>query len=193
MRFEVEDYCGHYMKFLTVPRTDREAVHPAVSEAREDGFTEYKRGMYLEPGSKIFSNNRAKSLILAVIGEKALGQGCVITGVHVDSPRLDLKQIPLYVSDERAFFKTHYYGGIKKYQWMTIPLELHGTVALKDGSIVEIVIGRKADDPKFVIADLLPHLAVLPFHSRTSAVRDAQRRRRGKGAGLSSLPGFRSP
>ena len=97
--------------------------------------------------------------MLAVIGKKSLAEGSVIAGAHVDAPRLDLKQITMYESDEMCFFKTHYYGGIKKYQWVTIPLELHGVVALKSGEVVDVVIGREPGDPKFVITDLLPHLA----------------------------------
>ena len=108
---------------------------------------------------KIYRNNRGKALMLAVIGKKSLAEGSVIAGAHVDAPRLDLKQITMYESDEMCFFKTHYYGGIKKYQWVTIPLELHGVVALKSGEVVDVVIGREPGDPKFVITDLLPHLA----------------------------------
>ena len=155
----VEDYCGQYMAYLNASRTEREAVVNAVNEAREQGFEEYKRGMKLPPGSKIYYINRGKALILAVMGEKPLSEGCVIAGAHVDAPRLDLKQIPMYESDELAYFRTHYYGGIKKYQWVTIPLELHGVVSLKNGENVEVVIGRDPGDPRFVITDLLPHLA----------------------------------
>lgn len=108
---------------------------------------------------KIFSNNRGKALMLAVIGKKPLSEGAVIAGAHVDAPRLDLKQVTMYESDEMCYFKTHYYGGIKKYQWVTIPLELHGVVALKSGEVVEVSIGRDPEEPKFVITDLLPHLA----------------------------------
>ena len=115
--------------------------------------------MALEPGMKIYQNNRGKALTLAVIGKKSLAEGAVIAGAHVDAPRLDLKQVPLYESEEMCYFRTHYYGGIKKYQWVTIPLELHGVAALRDGSCVEITIGREKDEPKFVITDLLPHLA----------------------------------
>ena len=108
---------------------------------------------------KIYKNNRGKALMLAVIGKKPLSEGAVIAGAHVDSPRLDLKQVTMYESDEMCFFKTHYYGGIKKYQWVTIPLELHGAVALKNGDVINITIGREPGEPKFVITDLLPHLA----------------------------------
>ena len=158
-RIAVEDYCRDYMEFLNDARTEREAVKLAIAKAEALGFTEYKRGMSLEPGTKVYYCNRGKALYLAVIGKKSLENGCVIAGAHVDAPRIDLKQNPLYESDELAFFKTHYYGGIKKYQWLAIPLELHGAVALRSGEVVDVVIGRDCDDPQFVITDLLPHLA----------------------------------
>ena len=158
-RIELEKYCSDYMEFLNLARTEREAVKLAVSEAEALGFTEYAPGMELKPNSKIYLNNRGKSLILAVIGKKSLNEGTYIAGAHVDAPRLDLKQLPVYESDELCYFKTHYYGGIKKYQWVTVPLELHGTVCLKDGEKIDISIGRSQDDPKFIITDLLPHLA----------------------------------
>jgi len=158
-RVAVEDYCTGYARFLSDARTEREAVRLGIAEAESRGFREYRRGMALKPGSKVYFNNRGKSLILAVMGEKPLTEGCVIAGAHVDAPRLDLKQIPLYESDELAYFRTHYYGGIKKYQWVTVPLELHGVVVLKNGKTVDVVVGREPGEPRFVITDLLPHLA----------------------------------
>ena len=158
-RIAVEEYCRDYMEFLNGSRTEREAVKNAIAEAEKLGFAEYVPGMELKPGTKIYRNNRGKALMLAVIGKKSLADGCVIAGAHVDAPRLDLKQITMYESDELCYFKTHYYGGIKKYQWVTIPLELHGTVALKSGETVDISIGREPGEPKFIITDLLPHLA----------------------------------
>lgn len=158
-RIAVEEYCRDYMEFLNDSRTEREAVKNAIAEAEKLGFAEYVPGMELKPGTKIYRNNRGKALMLAVIGKKSLADGCVIAGAHVDAPRLDLKQITMYESDELCYFKTHYYGGIKKYQWVTIPLELHGTVALKSGETVDITIGREPGEPKFIITDLLPHLA----------------------------------
>ncbi len=157
-RIDMEDYCRAYMAFLNEARTEREAVKLAVGLAEDRGFVEYTDGMELKPGDKVYRNNRGKALMLAVIGKKSLEEGCVIAGAHVDSPRIDLKQNPLYESDELAYFKTHYYGGIKKYQWVTIPLELHGVAALKSGETVDITIGRDPADPQFVITDLLPHL-----------------------------------
>ena len=158
-RIAVEEYCRDYMEFLNGSRTEREAVKNAIAEAEKLGFVEHVPGMELKPGTKIYRNNRGKALMLAVIGKKSLAEGCVIAGAHVDAPRLDLKQITMYESDELCYFKTHYYGGIKKYQWVTIPLELHGTVALKSGETVDITIGREPGEPKFIITDLLPHLA----------------------------------
>ncbi len=158
-RVLLEDYCAGYMDFLDRSRMEREAVLNAIAQAEARGFVEYTAGMPLEPGMKIYKNNRGKALMLAVIGKRPLDAGCVIAGAHVDSPRLDLKQIPMYEQDELCYFKTHYYGGIKKYQWVTIPLELHGAVALKNGEVINIALGREKDEPKFVITDLLPHLA----------------------------------
>ena len=134
-------------------------IHPAQSGRPLPGFVPYEPGMELHSGMKIYCSNRGKALMLAVIGRESLANGAVIAGAHVDCPRLDLKQNPLYESDELAFFKTHYYGGIKKYQWVAIPLELHGVVALKSGETVEVTVGRRAGEPRFVITDLLPHLA----------------------------------
>ena len=157
-RIDMEDYCRGYMAFLNKARTEREAVKIAIEMAEDKGFVEYVDGMKLSPGDKVYCNNRSKALMLAVIGSKSLEEGCVIAGAHVDSPRIDLKQNPLYESDELAYFKTHYYGGIKKYQWVTIPLELHGVVALKNGETIDVSIGHDPSDPQFVITDLLPHL-----------------------------------
>ena len=158
-RIKMENYSAAYISYLNDARTEREAVKLAIELAEAKGFKEYKVGSELKPGDRIYRNNRGKALMLAVIGEKCLCEGAVIAGAHVDAPRIDIKQKPLYETDELAYFKTHYYGGIKKYQWVTIPLELHGVVALKNGELVDIVIGRDADDPQFVITDLLPHLA----------------------------------
>ena len=158
-RIAVENYCEDYKYFLNVSRTEREAVAEAVRQAEEAGFVPYAAGMELKPGMKVYRSNRGKALLLAVIGRKPMAGGVNVAAAHVDAPRLDLKQLPLYEDGEMAYFKTHYYGGIKKYQWVTIPLELHGVVALKNGEKVDVVIGRDKDDPQFVITDLLPHLA----------------------------------
>lgn len=158
-RVRCEEYCADYIRFLDSSRTEREAVKNAIAEAEAQGFVEYVPDMALKAGDKIYQNNRGKALTLAVIGKKSLAEGAVIAGAHVDAPRLDLKQVTMFESDEMCYFRTHYYGGIKKYQWVTIPLELHGVVALRDGSCVEVTLGREKDEPKFVITDLLPHLA----------------------------------
>ena len=158
-RLRLEDYCRDYMAWLNEARTEREAVSSAIALAEERGFVPYVPGMALKAGDKVYQNNRGKALMLAVIGKKPLSEGCVIAGAHVDAPRLDLKQVTMYETDELCYFKTHYYGGIKKYQWVAIPLELHGVVALKSGETVDVVIGREAGEARFVITDLLPHLA----------------------------------
>ena len=152
-------YCEGYKAFLDAGKTEREAVRAAIALAEQSGFKAYEPGMKLKSGDKVYCSNRGKALMLAVVGKKKLDAGCVIAAAHVDAPRLDLKQLPLYESDELAYFKTHYYGGIKKYQWAAIPLELHGVVALKSGETVDVIIGRDSSDPQFVITDLLPHLA----------------------------------
>ena len=158
-RLALEDYARDYMSFLNDCRTEREAVAYTVERAQELGFVPYEPGMPLRAGDKIYRINRGKALMLAVIGKRPLSEGVAIVGAHVDSPRLDLKQVSLYETDELCYCKTHYYGGIKKYQWVTIPLELHGVVALKNGETVPVTIGRESGEPRFVITDLLPHLA----------------------------------
>ena len=155
---EMEAYCADYKKFLDAGKTERECVAEAVRLAEGKGFKPFTRGMAIQPGDKLYRVNRGKSVMLAVVGSKPLSEGASIGAAHIDSPRLDLKPNPLYEDGELAFFKTHYYGGIRKYQWVTIPLELHGVVALKDGTTVPVSIGGGADEPRFTIDDLLPHL-----------------------------------
>ncbi|MBR6532905.1 MAG: aminopeptidase [Clostridia bacterium] len=153
------NYCENYKKFLDSAKTEREAVKVAVCLAEEKGFVPFEYGKKYNAGDKVYFNNRGKTIALAVIGKKSAEKGVNITAAHIDSPRLDLKPNPLYEEIELALFKTHYYGGIRKYQWTTIPLSLHGVFALKDGKVLEVCIGEKEDEPKFVINDLLPHLA----------------------------------
>ena len=153
----MEEYCRVYKDFLDHGKTERLCAKEAVKLAEARGFAPYRRGMELNAGDKVYTVNRAKGVMLAVIGRKSLAEGCQITASHIDSPRLDLKPTPLYEESELAYFKTHYYGGIRKYQWVTIPLELRGVVALKDGSVVDVALGE-GNEPKFVITDLLPHL-----------------------------------
>ncbi len=153
----MEVYCCLYRDFLDRGKTERECTLRAVQLAEERGFIPYRRGMELKAGDKVYTVNRAKSVMLAVIGTESLAEGAHIVAAHIDAPRLDMKPTPLYEDSELAYFKTHYYGGIRKYQWVTIPLELRGAVALKDGTVVHVVLGE-CDEPKFVINDLLPHL-----------------------------------
>ena len=153
-----EVYCAEYKSFLDAAKTEREAVKEAIRLASGHGFVPLRRGMDLKSGSKVYSEIGGKALILAVIGEKPLTDGVNIAVGHIDAPRIDLKQNPLNEDTELAYFKTHYYGGIKKYQWVAQPLALHGLVIKKDGAAVDIVIGEDEADPAFVITDLLPHL-----------------------------------
>ncbi len=152
-------YCEGYKQFLNDAKTEREAVSAAVAQAEMHGFTPYEFGKQYAPGAKVYYNNRGKSIILAVLGTRSLADGVRIAAAHVDSPRVDLKPNPLYEDNDIALLKTHYYGGIKKYQWTVIPLALHGVVVKKDGTVVNVCIGEDENDPKFVITDLLPHLA----------------------------------
>lgn len=153
----MEVYCEGYKTYLDKGKTERECADYTEELAREQGFVPYQRGMELKPGDKVYRVNRGKSVILAVIGRESLAQGAQIVACHIDAPRLDFKPHPLYEDSELAYGKTHYYGGIRKYQWVAIPLQLRGVVALKDGSSVKVVLGE-GDEPKFVITDLLPHL-----------------------------------
>ena len=158
-RTEMEAYAKRYMAFIDAAKTEREATAWAVAKAETLGFKPYVPGMRVEPGDKIYYNNRDKSIALAVIGTEKLDMGANICAAHVDSPRLDLKPHPLYEDSELAYFKTHYYGGIKKYQWPTIPLALHGVVCRKDGTRITITIGEDPSDPILMVTDLLVHLA----------------------------------
>jgi len=156
----MDAYCTGYKEFLDAGKTERECVDRTIAMAEAAGFRPYTRGMELKPGDKVYRSNRGKAIMLAVMGRKSLDEGVNIGAAHIDSPRLDLKQNPLYETDEMAFLKTHYYGGLRKYQWVTIPLELHGVVALKSGQVVRVSVGNGEGDPLFTIDDLLPHLGV---------------------------------
>ena len=153
----MRSYCEDYKKFLDAGKTERECVDETVRQAEARGFKPFVRGMAVNPGDRIYRVNRGKAVMLAVVGSAPLSEGVAIGAAHIDSPRLDLKQNPIYEADELGFLKTHYYGGIRKYQWVTIPLELHGVVAKKDGTVVPVRLGE-GDEAKFVITDLLPHL-----------------------------------
>ena len=158
-RAEMESYCKRYAAFMDACKTEREATAWTVKVAQEHGFKAWVPGMAVKPGDKVYKDNRGKSIMLAVIGSESLNEGANICAAHVDSPRMDLKPNPLYEDGEVAYFKTHYYGGIKKYQWTAIPLAIHGVVCRKDGSCVTVTIGEENSDPVFYVSDLLPHLA----------------------------------
>ena len=147
-----------YKKFLDNSKTERESVCESVKIARENGFVEYEANKTYKSGDKIYKINRDKSVIFVRFGKADISEGINIAAAHIDSPRLDLKPCPVYESSELAFFKTHYYGGIKKYQWTTIPLALHGVIIKENGERVEIKLGENLDEPIFYITDLLPHL-----------------------------------
>ena len=156
---EVFDLSKKYMDFLNVAKSEREFIKHARKLANENGYKDIMEFDTLKPGDKIYFVNREKSMYLAIIGEKSIEEGLHIIGSHVDSPRLDLKPNPLYEDTGLAYFKTHYYGGIKKYQWTTIPLSIHGVIVKANGEKIEVNIGEDEEDPIFTITDLLPHLA----------------------------------
>lgn len=152
-------FCEEYKAFLDHGKTERECVSEAIRLAEKAGFVPFEADKKYAPGDKVYASNRGKALILAVIGKEGCRNGVAIAAAHIDSPRLDLKPIPLYESNDMAFLKTHYYGGIKKYQWTAIPLAMHGTVVCKDGRVVNLCIGEKEGDEQFCVTDLLPHLS----------------------------------
>ena len=158
-RAEMEAYCKRYMDFISTCKTEREATTWTVATAEVHGFKALERGMELKPGDKVYYNNRGKSIMLAVIGSESLKWGANICAAHTDSPRMDLKPNPLYEESEIAYFKTHYYGGIKKYQWTAVPLALHGVVYRKDNTVIDITIGEDDNDPILYVSDLLIHLS----------------------------------
>ena len=156
---KADAFCEEYKSFLNKAKTEREAVEYVVEKAKKNGFVEFDRAKKYNAGDKVYYNNRGKSIILAVIGKKGLENGTRLSAAHIDSPRLDMKQNPLYEDTEIAYFKTHYYGGVKKYQWTAIPLSLHGVIVKRDGTKAYVNVGEDDNDPKFVVTDLLPHLA----------------------------------
>ena len=153
------EYAKNYMEYLDNSKTERDAVRYTIKLAKEQGYVEFKLGDKLEIGGKYYLNNRDKSIYLFRIGEEDVSEGVRILAAHIDSPRLDLKQRPLFEDGGMAFLKTHYYGGIRKYQWTAIPLALHGVVVKADESVVDVVIGEDEGDPILYVNDLLPHLA----------------------------------
>mgnify|MGYP002921950653 FL=1 len=160
---ELEKLNESYRKFLDAGKTERECVKQAVAMAEAAGYLDLKKvieeGKQVKAGDKLYAVNMKKSLALFQIGKQPLEKGMAILGAHIDSPRLDIKQNPLYEDTELAYLDTHYYGGIKKYQWVTLPLAIHGVIAKKDGTIVDVCIGEDENDPVFCVTDLLIHLA----------------------------------
>ena len=152
------DYAEGYKSFLNNAKTEREAVKVAIAMLTPYGFKEYKFGDKISTGDRLYYNNRGKNLFVFTIGSESLANGFRIAASHIDAPRLDIKQCPLYEDNGLVFFKTHYYGGIRKYQWVTAPLALHGVVITKDRKTIDICIGEDENDPIFYITDLLPHL-----------------------------------
>ncbi len=153
------DFCEGYKAFLDAGKTERECVKAAVELLEKSGYAPIDFGKKYHPGDKVYFVNRGKALIATTFGQKPVREGIRINGAHIDSPRLDLKPNPLYEKEEMALFKTHYYGGIRKYQWAAIPLAMHGVVIKKNGEAVEIRLGEEPGDPVFCVTDLLPHLA----------------------------------
>ena len=156
---KIFEFCEGYMRFLNISKTEREFAANAKKVAEENGFRDINQIEKLNSGDKVYFVNREKSIYFAVIGEEKLENGLNIVGAHIDSPRLDLKPNPLYEDGELAYFNTHYYGGIKKYQWTTIPLSIHGVIIKSNGEKITVNIGESETDPIFTITDLLPHLA----------------------------------
>ncbi len=157
---EIFDYAEGYKVFLDEGKTEREACAWAKEQAIKHGYKPFSFGQELKKGDKVYYDNRGKNLYLIKVGNADVAtDGIRILASHIDSPRIDFKQVPLYESEGIAFAKTHYYGGIRKYQWAAVPLSLHGAVALKDGSVINVKVGEDENDPVFYISDLLPHLA----------------------------------
>ena len=160
---EIFDFCGAYKEFMSRCKTERECIAEMINMARKAGYRDLDeitaQGIELKPGDKVYANNMGKTLAMYIVGQEPMEKGMRILGAHVDSPRLDLKQNPLYEDTELAMMDTHYYGGVKKYQWVTLPMALHGVVVKKDGEVVQVVIGEKEDDPVVGISDLLIHLS----------------------------------
>lgn len=184
---ELESLCNRYKECLDAAKTERECVTLGIRMAKEHGYRDLSEciaeNTALKTGDKIYANCMGKALVLFQIGEKPLEEGMNILGAHVDSPRLDIKQNPLYEDTGMAYLDTHYYGGIKKYQWVTLPMAIHGSVVKKDGTVKEIVIGEKEEDPVLVISDLLVHLSQKQIEKKANVVIE--------GEGLDLLVGTR--
>lgn len=167
---EVMEYNEGYKDYISKNKTERACVKDSIRLAKEKGFKPLDSFEILKPGDKVYINNRDKNIALFVIGNKPLTEGMRILGAHIDSPRMDLKQNPLYESEGFVLADTHYYGGVKKYQWVTIPLSLYGVVAKKDGTVVDVVIGEDDNDPVVGISDLLIHLAAEQLDKKAAKV-----------------------
>lgn len=171
---EVFDFCEKYKSFMSTCKTERECVTEMVQQAEAAGYRNLneviENGESLKPGDKVYANNMGKCLAMYIIGEEPMEKGMRILGAHIDSPRLDLKQNPLYEDQEQALLDTHYYGGVKKYQWVTLPMALHGAVAKKNGEVVNVVIGEDRDDPVVGISDLLIHLSAKQLQKTAAEV-----------------------
>jgi len=152
------EYAENYKKYLNNSKTEREAVKTSIALIESKGYREYKLGDKISAGDKLYYNNHGKNLFAISVGTEPINNGIRIVASHIDSPRIDLKPCPLYEDGGMAFFKTHYYGGIRKYQWLALPLALHGVIALADGTTVDVCVGENEGDPQFYINDLLPHL-----------------------------------
>ncbi|MCI9530335.1 MAG: aminopeptidase [Lachnospiraceae bacterium] len=178
-REEVFAFGEEYKAFLSGCKTERECVAGLVAQAKDAGFEDLNEviasGREIKTGDKLYANNMGKTLALFVIGKQPLEKGMNILGAHIDSPRLDLKQVPLYEDTGMAMLDTHYYGGVKKYQWVTLPLALHGVVVKKDGTKVEVNLGEKEDDPVFGVSDLLIHLAGEQMEKKASKVIEGEK------------------
>ena len=171
---EAEAFAREYMDFLDAGKTERECVDTLVNLIEKEGYVELnallESGSKIKPGDKIYAVNMNKCLVMYQIGKKPMKEGMNILGAHIDSPRLDVKQNPVYEDSSIAYLDTHYYGGVKKYQWVAIPLSLHGVVVKKDGTTVEINVGDNEDDPVFFVSDLLVHLAGEQMEKKASKV-----------------------
>lgn len=163
-------FSEEYMRFLDIAKTEREFVVAAVESLEELGFVEMSSVDRLEPGSKVYASIRGKGIMAAVIGKQPISEGFNILGAHIDSPRVDLKPCPVYEDADLVFFKTHYYGGIKKYQWTAIPLAIHGVAFREDGTRVTICIGEDPGDPVFTFSDILPHLGQEQMARKTTDI-----------------------
>ncbi|MEW9082511.1 aminopeptidase [Caldanaerobacter subterraneus] len=169
-REKVFEFAEGYKEFMAECKTERETAEKIIKIAEEHGFIDIEKVTNLKPGSKVYYNNKGKSVVLAVIGKESMQKGIKAVASHIDSPRIDLKPNPLYEEGGLALFKTHYYGGIKKYQWVTIPLALHGVIVKSNGEKINIVVGEDENDPVLYITDLLPHLGKDQMEKKASEV-----------------------